>query len=546
MFASCSDSGSNNFTMAREMHRQLQDESIDANHQLAWEPTTMTIRCFCHKMGLIVKAGIDALGLKPLFIRHSTLGRFPPVQHMAVINEQEECSTPGHEDDDHNDSDRDDADMESHYSDDSNASTADPEEPEEDLEQQDEPENWQRRKTAYLLGDTYMNQLTKDMDTVNKKLTRSSGHQADFNRRRERANVIRKTDELPPLKALLSGHGICWGIRAERWERMWEAQDLIDRVMKEDLAEVHSKKRWAKKDGKKHGYFEESIFSVADWQAMRDMLDILTPYKILTREMEGDKPTGCLVLVKYVQLKASMETRLKKMHPNNPLYPMVDVMIDKIIAYLNEALACNTLTLAAVFHPGLRVKFFSHSFGMGAEGNNRAEDLLRVVFNEKRNEMDLDNQPAAAPSTSKTPTVDAFGSQMTSFYGDIVESSNLNELDRYIQGVDPMITPDLNDPQLALDWWNAHAGKYPVLSALARDYLATPAASGAPERLFSVAGRICTAERGGLAPQMIKMSVSGQLWVNEGVPLGGDFAEVTKVMAYSKKAIKKKTRNNYS
>jgi hypothetical protein len=51
---------------------------------------------------------------------------------------------------------------------------------------------------------------------------------------------------------------------------------LIDRVMKEDLAEVHSKKQHPKKDGKRHGYFEEVIFSVADWQAMRDLLDILT------------------------------------------------------------------------------------------------------------------------------------------------------------------------------------------------------------------------------------------------------------------------------
>jgi hypothetical protein len=51
---------------------------------------------------------------------------------------------------------------------------------------------------------------------------------------------------------------------------------LVDRVMKEDLAEVHSKKRRPKKDGKRHGYFEEVIFSVADWQALRDLLDILT------------------------------------------------------------------------------------------------------------------------------------------------------------------------------------------------------------------------------------------------------------------------------
>jgi ketosteroid isomerase-like protein len=57
---------------------------------------------------------------------------------------------------------------------------------------------------------------------------------------------------------------------------MYYIVQLIDTVMKEDLAEVHSKKRRPRKDGKQYGYFEEVVFSVADWQAMRDMLDILT------------------------------------------------------------------------------------------------------------------------------------------------------------------------------------------------------------------------------------------------------------------------------
>merc|ERR1712137_233580 len=173
---------------------------------------------------------------------------------------------------------------------------------------------------------------------------------------------------------------------------MWEARDLIDGVMKEDLAEVHSKKRRSRKDGKKYGYFEEVIFSVADWQALRDMLDILTPYKFLTREMEGNIPTGCMVLVKYVQLKANMEDRLKVMHLNDPLYPMVDVMLGKIKLYLDEALACDTLVLAAVFHPGLRLRFFSHAFGEGSPEQDRAEALLEVEFNSERHNQEANSQ----------------------------------------------------------------------------------------------------------------------------------------------------------
>lgn len=88
MLASVSDSGSNN--IARELHRQLEEESLISDHHLRWNPGSMSIRCFCHKMGLIVNAGLDAVGMKPRRVRHSNLGRFPEVQLMAVINEEDE------------------------------------------------------------------------------------------------------------------------------------------------------------------------------------------------------------------------------------------------------------------------------------------------------------------------------------------------------------------------------------------------------------------------------------------------------------------------
>jgi hypothetical protein len=119
-------------------------------------------------MGLIVKAGLDALGMKPRRVRHGTLGRFPEVQLLAVINEEEEVAdvsnvsreaTNSNEDVDDSDWD----DLESNHSSESNDSQPESNQEEEDLEEQDEPINYRKRKEAYLLGDTYMKQLTKDV-----------------------------------------------------------------------------------------------------------------------------------------------------------------------------------------------------------------------------------------------------------------------------------------------------------------------------------------------------------------------------------------------
>jgi hypothetical protein len=43
MLASVSDSGSNNFTMAREMQRQLKEEGYKSDHSLQWDPKSMSI-----------------------------------------------------------------------------------------------------------------------------------------------------------------------------------------------------------------------------------------------------------------------------------------------------------------------------------------------------------------------------------------------------------------------------------------------------------------------------------------------------------------------
>lgn len=79
-----------------------------------------------------------------------------------------------------------------------------------------------------------------------------------------------------------------------------------------------------------------------------------------------------------------MEEQLKVMHKKNPLFPMVDVMIGKITMYLYEALACDTLVLASIFHPGLCVKFFAHAFGNNSNHHNWTQNLLEKIIHGTR------------------------------------------------------------------------------------------------------------------------------------------------------------------
>jgi hypothetical protein len=51
-----------------------------------------------------------------------------------------------------------------------------------------------------------------------------------------------------------------------------------------------------------------------------------------------------------------------------------------------------------------------------------------------------------------------------------------------------------------LQFWKRNARRFPVLAAMARDYLAAPASSASSERLFSAAGNFLTPKRNRLSP----------------------------------------------
>lgn len=73
-------------------------------------------------------------------------------------------------------------------------------------------------------------------------------------------------------------------------------------------------------------------------------------------------------------------------------------------------------------------------------------------------------------------------------------------------------------------------GKYPILSHLARDYLAISATACAVERTFSSAADVCTADWSSLLPRPIERLVSGRMWCVEGVEMKGKFTEASDAM----------------
>lgn len=107
MVAQVTDSGSNNFTMAREMHRQFSlpedvpeinsdatgTSSRSGSGSYSWDPKKDHARCFLHKLSSTVKEGLKELGqTAPTrdVIREAKLGAFPIPNSLPTICEEED------------------------------------------------------------------------------------------------------------------------------------------------------------------------------------------------------------------------------------------------------------------------------------------------------------------------------------------------------------------------------------------------------------------------------------------------------------------------
>ncbi|XP_050222351.1 zinc finger BED domain-containing protein RICESLEEPER 2-like [Mercurialis annua] len=68
--------------------------------------------------------------------------------------------------------------------------------------------------------------------------------------------------------------------------------------------------------------------------------------------------------------------------------------------------------------------------------------------------------------------------------------------------------------------WKLNAGRFPILSRMARDILAVPISTVASESAFSTSGRVLDCFRSSLTPRIVEALVCTQDWLRaENIPL---------------------------
>lgn len=183
----------------------------------------------------------------------------------------------------------------------------------------------------------------------------------------------------------------------------------------------------------------------------------MQPFLEVTKRMEGDQPTGCMVIAEYVELKKTLHARSERLDTTDAMYPMLAAMLEKTQQILEEALKCEPLVMACLLHPAFRLRFFHAFFGKTSSVSFRAEALFNSEFKMYQAGFAMKDKPSNTRGDSHSESTEDVQPSIFAVYSDMQEEEmgDDDQLRDYLGGRDRMKAPeyDLRDPNSALQWW---------------------------------------------------------------------------------------------
>ncbi|XP_040955903.1 zinc finger BED domain-containing protein RICESLEEPER 2-like [Gossypium hirsutum] len=94
---------------------------------------------------------------------------------------------------------------------------------------------------------------------------------------------------------------------------------------------------------------------------------------------------------------------------------------------------------------------------------------------------------------------------------EICGENKISELDKYLTEANEEFVEDFD----ILLWWKVNSPRFPTLSKIARDVLAIPVSTVAPESTFSIEGCVLDQYRSSLTPKIVQALMCTQDWIRK-------------------------------
>jgi hypothetical protein len=247
------------------------------------------------------------------------------------------------------------------------------------------------------------------------------------------------------------------------------------------------------------------LLSVDDWNCIVQLVEILGPLKELTLRASADSHSLYItnVIPFYDYCVESLTENKVKFEPDDEIYIGLEAAVEKLIHYYDKV--SPIVGIALILDPRFKKDYLK-------DEPNWKDYWVRTVIEHFASEFEIyktktytQSTPSNSPESSnnnlsglekklmrkKRTAISAFEDECARYF---------HNNTRYFNA--PLAAPNSN----VLDFWSGNVYNYPILSAMAKDYLTVQASSVSAERAFSSGTNLVTPDRCSLGGKTIEMT----------------------------------------
>jgi len=245
-----------------------------------------------------------------------------------------------------------------------------------------------------------------------------------------------------------------------------------------------------------------------DWKCIKELIDILEPLKEVTLMGSRGKDTISIyeVLPMYHFCIHMIQESAEKLNPGHAMHVGLKNACDKLIRYYDDL--SPLAGIALILNPTMKKEFLKNNL----EWEDHWVDSVMTCFNDaynyyekKSRTFDLTGSSSSSalvvePATRKSAVHEKYENFLKRKREE-AETSTVTIEDERTRYFDAAKVPLKSN---VLEYWKLNCHNYPILSAMARDYLTVQATSVPSERAFSSGTDLVTANRSSLAGNTVE------------------------------------------